>query len=223
MSAPQLARRNGGLGRPSDAASSFFLYVEGPRDEGILRLWLRRMSPPPARHLESRVVILGGRRPARAQTHFRSQGGGASGARGLVVLDRDHRSESGSSWPVETGLEIFTWRRRHIESYALVPAAIRRSLRSRVEPRLLERLIEDYLPPLDDEEACAAANAKKILGSKGEFARSAGGRFSPEAVARCMRVEDFHPDIFALYDRIRSATGFEQSLAVRETRGAEFG
>lgn len=186
-------------------------------------MWLRRISPPLARHLESRVVILGGRRPARAQAHFRSQGGGASGGRGLVVLDRDHHSESGSSGLVEAGLEIFTWRRRHIESYALVPAAIRRSLRSRVEPRLLERLIEDCLPPLDDEEACGAANAKKILGSKGEFARSADGRFSPETVARCMRVEEFHPDIFSLYDRIRSAAGFEQSPTVRETRGAELG
>ena len=63
------------------------------------------------------------------------------GGRGLVVLDRDHHSESGGFSLVEPGLEVFTWKRRHIESYALVPDAIRRSLRKALEPRLLERLL----------------------------------------------------------------------------------
>ena len=92
MSAPQTAQR------PENRVTSnsrFFLYVEGPGDECILRIWARRFPRSLALQLESRVVILGGRRPARAQAHFRAEGGSEGGARGLVVLDRDHHRECG--------------------------------------------------------------------------------------------------------------------------------
>lgn len=187
--------------------SNFFLYVEGPRDEDILRIWARRISRPLARCLESRVVILGGRRPARAREHFRAEGGGKRPGRGLVVLDRDHHAPAEHFSSFESGLEVFTWKRRHIESYLMVPAAIRRSLESVVAPRLLDQLIEDHVPSPGDETACRMANAKKILGAKGELGRCAGGRLSPARVARCMRIDEFHPDILALYARIQSAVG----------------
>jgi hypothetical protein len=222
MSAPQAAR-NSAAGPAANA--KFFLYVEGPGDECILRIWARRISRSLARQLDSRVVILGGRRPARAQEHFRAEGGPKGGGRGLVVLDRDHHSESGGFSLVEPGLEVFTWKRRHIESYALVPDAIRRSLRKALEPRLLERLLEEYVPSPEDEAACRVANAKKILGSKGALARSAGGHFSPVVVARAMRIEELHPDVLALFDRVRQAAGLEEpsqtstrSMAALESR-----
>ena len=215
MSAPQTAQR------PENRVTSnsrFFLYVEGPGDECILRIWARRLSRSLALQLESRVVILGGRRPARAQAHFRAEGGTEGGARGLVVLDRDHYRECGGLSLVEPGLEAFTWNRRHIESYALVPNAIRRTLRNRVEPRLLEGLLKENLPSLDDEAACRSANAKRILGSKGALARSAAGHFSAVAVARAMTVEEFHPDVLALYERIRQAACAEGGAHPRELR-----
>ncbi len=215
MSAPQAARRP-----PNRVASRprFFLYVEGPGDECILRIWARRVSRSLALELDSRVVILGGRRPARAQAHFRAEGGSEGGGRGLVVLDRDHHRERGGLSLVEPGLEAFTWNRRHIESYALVPDAIRRTLRNAVEPRLLERLLDESLPSPDDEAACRSANAKQILGSKGDLARSVAGQFSAVAVARAMTVEEFHPDVLALYERIRQAACVQEPLHPPELR-----
>ena len=58
---------------PSASSVNFFLYVEGPRDADILRIWGRRISRRLARHLDSRIVILGGRRPERARDHFRAE------------------------------------------------------------------------------------------------------------------------------------------------------
>ena len=189
----------------------FFLYVEGPGDAAILRIWARQISRQLARRLESRVVILGGRRPARAQAHFRAERRENPQGRGLVVLDRDHHSPSDADSCFEPGLEVFIWKRRHIESYLLVPDAIRRSLARTVEARLLDRLIEKHVPLPEDEAACRAANAKEILGAKGELGRGTGGRLSPVGVARCMWLEDFHPDILALSERIRSVAGLPET------------
>ena len=61
--------------------------------------------------------------------HFRSVGGATEGARALCVLDRDDGAGWEPSGAGESGLEFFTWSRRHIESYLLVPGAIRRALR----------------------------------------------------------------------------------------------
>lgn len=187
---------------PRGPGAHFFLYVEGARDADILRIWGRRISRRLARHLDSRIVILGGRRPERARDHFRAERTVDPSGRGLVVLDRDHHTPADDLSCLEPGLEIFTWQRRHIESYLLVAPAIRRALRHAVEPDLLDRLIEDCVPAPDDEEACREANAKKILGSKGQLAQSAGGRLSPAGVARSMRLEEYHPEIIALYERI---------------------
>ncbi|MDG2335776.1 MAG: hypothetical protein P8Q97_16280 [Myxococcota bacterium] len=185
----------------------FFLYVEGPRDEDILKTWVQRISRPVARDLASRVVILGGRRPARAEEHFRSARGAVSDARGLVVLDRDHHTDWGEGATNEPGLEIFVWARRHIESYLMVPSAIRRALGGALDPRVLDQWIAERIPSPEDETACRAANAKRLLGSKGELARHLGAGVSPAAVARAMKLEEFHPDIFSLYERIREVSG----------------
>lgn len=218
MAALQETQGQVGPHGPGGASVNFFLYVEGPSDADILRIWGRRISRRLARHLESRIVILGGRRPARARDHFRAECRAGCSGRGLVVLDRDHHTRAEDFSSLEPGLEIFTWQRRHIESYLLVAPAIRRALRRAIEPHLLDRLIEECVPALEDEAACREANAKKILGSKGQLARSAGGRLSPAGVARCMRVEEFHPDIFALYERIRRVTGLEDQPPVTGIR-----
>ena len=196
----------------------FFLYVEGPRDEDILKTWVQRISRPVARDLASRVVILGGRRPARAEEHFRSARGAVSGARGLVVLDRDHHTEWGEGATNEPGLEVFVWARRHIESYLMVPSAIRRALRGVLDPRVLDSWIEEHVPSPEDEVAGRSVNAKRILGSKGELARRLGAGVCPAAVARAMKLEEFHPDIFALYERIREASGLGGSAPATLSR-----
>jgi hypothetical protein len=185
----------------------FFLYVEGPRDRDILRVWARRLSPVLARTLDASTVILGGRRPARAVKHFRDERGNQDGARGIVVLDRDHHTVDDARLLSDPGLELFTWSRRHIESYLLVPAAMRRLLAGRPDPGRLDRLIEDHLPAAHDEEACRAVNAKHLLGHKGPLAIGLGGELAPGEIARCMRTDELHPDVLDLYARIRDALG----------------
>ncbi len=210
----------GGIGRSDPeqrhsreaGTTGFTLYVEGPRDWDLLRIWARRLSPALARSLDPGAVILGGRQPARAVEHFRSLGGAAAGGRGLVVLDRDHHTESRRIMPAEPGLEFFTWGRRHIESYVLVPDAIRRFLARGSGASRANRLIDDHIPQPDDENAHSSINAKHLLGSKGPLARELGQALSPGAIARCMRAEEFHPDILYLCDRIRSGLGLVEPV-----------
>lgn len=198
----------------------FFLYVEGPRDHEILRAWTRRMSPRLARRLEDRVVILGGRRPARAVEHLRAETRAGRRGRGLVVLDRDHHADKESPILSEPDLEIFTWGRRHIESYVLVASAIRRFLGAGREASRLARLIEGHLPPAGDEEACRRVDAKRLLGKNGPFARESGSEISPAAIARCMRTDEFHSDVLRLYSRIREGLGLTEPVpeVVRRAR-----
>ena len=186
---------------------NFFLYVEGPRDADILRAWARRMSPRLARRLRQRLVILGGRRPARAVEHIRAENGAGRQGRGLVVLDRDHHAETPDPALPESPLEIFTWGRRHIESYVLVPSAIRRLMGPEVDAARFRRLMDDHLPALEDEEACRRVDAKRLLRRNGPLAREAGREISPAAIARCMRADEFHSDVVDLYRRIERALG----------------
>ncbi len=207
------ARKSRGRGAEAadERAQRFSLYVEGPRDGDILRVWARRVCPPIVRPLERCTVILGGRRPARAVEHFRASGGQASGRCGLVVLDRDHhaaeRAAEEASLLAEPGLELFTWGRRHIESYLLVRDAIQRVVGDHPERERLERLIEHHVPAADDEAACSSLDAKRLLGTKGALARELGQVVSPAAVARSMLSEELHADVITLLDRIRAALG----------------
>lgn len=207
--------RTGARSRRGDMPSAdpnrdFILYVEGARDWDLLRVWAHRLSPVLARSLEPRTVILGGRRPARALEHFRERGGAEAGSRALIVLDRDHHDELDGPDVVEPGLEVFMWRRRHIESYLLVPDAIRRALDRTVESSRIDRLIDDHIPGPDDEAAHQAVNAKHLLGSKGPLAKQLGRELPPGEIARRMRAEELHADVISLYERIRVGLGLTE-------------
>jgi hypothetical protein len=212
---------------------SFVLYVEGARDREILECWARRVDSGLARCIERNTVILGGRRPARAIADFQKRGGAAAGYSGLVVLDRDDQPHVGSmdSRSVDAsnlirrdaGLEVFVWSLRHIESYLLVPAAIRRMLRLAADDRTVERIIETSEP---DVGAAAIVNgprkqesvgvtlrtggslhAKRVLGAGGLLSEALGAELRAGDIARAMRVEDLHGDVHDLFDRIGTLSG----------------
>lgn len=212
-------RSRGGAGRGGGSdvgvTNDFFLYVEGPRDGEILRVWARRISPTLARPLEHCLVILGGRQPARALDHFRDAGGGDTGRRGLVVLDRDHHGQSSQQEASalvadEPGLELFTWGRRHIESYVLVRDAIGRVLSRRTDAAWVTDWVESHVPEANDEAACRDLDAKRLLGAKGALARDLGRPLSPAEIARSMRHDELHQDVVSLFDRIRVGLGLAE-------------
>jgi hypothetical protein len=180
----------------------FVLYLEGPADRGILRGWSYRLLPTVARQLFGDCVLLGGRRPARAIEHFRGLGGAAAGARALCVLDRDGGAEAQLASP-EPGLDLFTWSRRHIESYLLVPDAIRRALARRDDASRVDRLLRRHLPNGADEEVYRAVDAKRLLGPGGLLPRALGQRIDLSRVARATRETELHGDVHALFARLR--------------------
>ncbi len=189
-------KRSGGEPR----AESFVLYVEGARDREILECWARRVDSGMARLVETRAVILGGRRPARAASDFRKRGGASAGLTGLVVLDRDDHDASTASVD-EDGLELFVWRRRHIESYLLVPAALRRLVGLDPDDRRIERLVEQ------DAQGPDALHAKRILGAGGSLSEVLGRELRAGEIARAMRREDLHDDVLELFERIARVSG----------------
>jgi len=198
-------------GVPLDPPSSpaFALYVEGPRDRELLRAWAWRLSPRLATCLMASAVILGGRQPERATEHFsalRLAAGDA--ARGVCVLDRDDLPPPAANVPLAPGLELFTWGRRHIESYLLVPEAILRSVGlPPSEPRLRRRLA-GLLPEDGDEDALRELNAKALLRESGPLSRVLGRPVSPGRLAREMDRGEIHDDVLGLFARLASALGF---------------
>lgn len=205
------ARDAGALG----ARGGFVLYLEGARDRGILLAWCRRLLPATAAPLSRSTVILGGRRPARAVEHFRGLGGAPSGARGLCVLDRDGGPVATPEHPLEPGLEFFTWGRRHIESYLLVPDAISRVLgRSDANGRV-GRELRRHLPPDGDERAYQDLDAKRILGPSGPLSRTLGKQIPLARVARATRPLELHPDVHGFFDTLKRALGLLEAKVVR--------
>ncbi len=192
----------------------FVLYLEGARDRDIVCGWARRDSQPLGRAVAGAAVILGGRQPARAVTHFRRERAEGRAQRGLCVLDRDEAPRLEATEVLEPGLDVFTWRRRHIESYLLVPEAIRRGLRiSPHEPR--GRSLHELLPDPGDESTLVDVDAKRLLRAHGELARAVG-RIHPGRIARAMRPEEYHDDVHALLARLRDGFGLAgPSVAVR--------
>lgn len=187
--------------RESGADPRFVLYVEGPRDRGILRAWAYRLMPVEARVLFQDCVILGGRRPERALAHF-----GASGARrGLCVLDCD--GDESPAPPDQNGLEFFTWTRRHIESYVLVPAAIQRVLRLPPDDRRVQWVLSRHLPDAGDTASWQQLDAKQLLGRHGELAQVLGRSLPLARIARATREEELHPDVLVLFQRLRQGLG----------------
>src|SRR5262245_58079194 len=143
MRAPRTVRDE-----PEQASAPFFVFVEGPRDRDVLLEWARRLSTPVFRVLPEACVILGGRQPARAALHLARTRELAAPATGLCVLDADGVAPEAVE---HDGLEVFTWCRRHIESYLLVPAAIERA--ARVRDTRLRRLLHEELPAPGNERA----------------------------------------------------------------------
>ena len=211
---------SGGGAAPADG---FTLYVEGARDREILALWARRAAPAVTRCIERNTVILGGRRPARAVADFQRRGGVAAGHRGLVVLDRDHHeapaaggADGGVERPVELaeepGLELFVWGQRHIESYLLVPSAIRRVLDLAED----DQRVEQVLAYQREVEGLAGRNgggrpgevhAKRILGARGSLTEVLGAELRAGDIARTMRADELHQDVHQLLARIRHLSG----------------
>jgi hypothetical protein len=193
-----------GLHRPGgEPAERFLLFVEGARDRGILEGWSQRLAPALTRRLSHAAVILGGRQPARALEHFRRVRSQAADTRALCLLDRDDGSAAGEPEAAEPGLEFFTWSRRHIESYLLVPAAIRRALRLREADGRVERVLRRHLPAAGDETAYRALDAKRLLGSNGVLPRELGCSIPLGHVARATRADELHADVHALFGRLK--------------------
>lgn len=184
----------------------FVVYVEGPRDREILNGWIQRRSPGLARALGSAWRILGGRQPERAVSDFRAVRARAAGARALCVLDRD-RDAGAHPGQGEPGLEFFTWSRRHIESYLLVPDAIRRALRLPPHDSRVARFFQSHLPGSDDEPALSAIDAKRVLAREGPLARAVGRNVPAGRIARSMHEAELHSDIHELLGRLRAGLG----------------
>lgn len=189
--------------------SRFVLYVEGPSDRVIIRIWAHCVSRVLAGAIDQCVVILGGRQPARAIDHMRRLGGHEAGVRGVCVLDRDNHTGSSRDPVTSPGLELFVWPRRHIESYLLVPDAICRCAGVPPGDPRAARLIGQHLPAAGDDSALAQLDAKRLLASRGPLANALGTPLSPARIARNMRPQELHADVHALLDRVRA------SLAVR--------
>jgi hypothetical protein len=184
--------------------------VEGPRDRDLLRTWARCVSPALAAGIGACSVILGGRQPARAVAHFRELRTRGEAERGLCVLDRDGGSGALRLADEEPGLAFFTWPRRHIESYLLVPDAIRRSARAPAELRVL-RALRELLPAADDEAALADLDAKRLLARHGPLDRLLGP-LPPSRIARAMRAGELHPDVQDLLERVREGLGLPEGV-----------
>lgn len=152
-------------------------------------------------------MILGGRQPARAVTDFRKRGGAAAGLAGLIVLDRDHHDQPPAA-PDESGLDLFVWSLRHIESYVLVPEAIRRLLRLAIDDQRIERFVADH--------ALEGAHAKHILGARGLLAELLGTDLRAGEIARAMRPEELHVDIHDLFRQIGSRAGLAAGTTAPE-------
>ena len=197
----------------------FVLYVEGPRDREILRLWARRVSSQLSRALESSSVILGGRQPARALEHFRALGGSDSALSGVCVLDRDGLGDSLPPLQAsEPGLEFFIWPRRHIESYLLVRGTISRCLRATPEDRLVARLLDEHIPEPHEEEALRAVDAKRLISSNGPIAMGTGRPLRPSQIAKAMREGELHEDVLQLFGLLRSRLGLAEPERYRVAR-----
>lgn len=184
--------------------SRFVLYVEGPSDRDIIRIWARAVSHHLARAIDECFVILGGRQPARAIDHMQRLGGVEAGVRGVCVLDRDNHGARSHDALESPGLEFFVWPRRHIESYLLVPDAICRCAGLRRDDAQVARLLDRHLPEEGDDSAFEQIDAKRLLAARGPLAAGLGAPLSPARVARKMRPQEFHDDVRTLLDRVRT-------------------
>ena len=95
------------------------------------------------------------------------------------------------------------WRRRHIESYLLVPRALAFALASRETSRELEKVIKREIPSNLEDEDFETLDAKRLLGVKGPIARVIGKKPDLGRIARSIRTEELHPDVVRVLEKIR--------------------
>ncbi len=185
---------------------AFRLYVEGPRDRGLVEAWSRTRNRDLARWIARETVILGGSQPRRAAQDFERAGEERDGLRALCLLDRD-QGDHDLRGCQRDGLEFHVWPRRHIESYLLVPAAIARSLRLGARDGRVSDYFAHEVPALDDEPAFRDFDAKSLFGGRGALSEQLGRPVSSGRVAKVMRADEIHRDVCSLLDRLASAAG----------------
>lgn len=214
---PQAARKR-------DLASAplrFALYVEGARDRDVLRHFAQKLSPELARAMDPCVRILGGKQPGRATQLFgrlveEAGEGERTTPRGLCVLDRDGDTtasfdaavglDDGAAEPASR-LEFVVWSRRQIESYLLVPHAIRRCASRQRHDAQFDRILEAMLPDQGDEAAFASLDAKRLLGARGPIASYLGRPLRVQEIVRNMSPLDIHSDVKSVLARVRDHLG----------------
>ena len=197
------------LAGPADP--DFSIYLEGPRDRDLLRIWALRVSRDLAKAVENHSVLLGGRQPTRAiDCHRRQCREHGTAVRALCILDRDGLPEPVEADGQEPGLQFFTWPRRQIESYLLVPDAILRGLSRPDTSGVIERLLRDLIPDAGDEAAFQDVDAKRLLSEHGPLRAGMDAAISsnlkPGRIARRMRAAELHDDVRGLLARLQ--TGF---------------
>jgi len=196
------------------------LYVESGSDQSILQAWADVLDHPARAVLRNGLVHpLGGHRPSEARRHFFGLQAVRPGARGLLLLDRDHRDVSDHELATQ-GLAVRRWGRYEIENYLLVPAALERfaagwfGVRPAQQARDLfsarmRRAVERLFPP---------AALADPLGSPGVLAAvkasedilpqllSEAGVDLPKTdyyqIAAVMRPEEVHPDVRSMLEAI---------------------
>ena len=125
-------------------------------------------------------------------------------------MDRDHHEHEvpGAHFAAnEAGLEVFVWGLRHIESYLLVPAALRRVLRVAKDDVRVERALADEVGRELIGSGADSLHAKRILGAGGSLSEALGTELRAGDIARAMRPEDLHDDIRTLLTRIGNLSG----------------
>jgi hypothetical protein len=190
----------------ADAPLRFALYVEGPRDRDVLRHFAQKLSPELAKTMDPCVRILGGKQPERAAQMFGRlvEEAGETNRdkpRGLCILDRD----DDESWNAKksddaqdatsndaANLEFVVWNRRQIESYLLVPQALRRCASKHGADPQFDRILASTLPENGDEAA---------------FADYLGRPLRAREIVRNMSPVDIHDDVKAVLTRVRDYVG----------------
>ncbi len=120
------------------------LYTEGETDAGLLREWAQVLDHPALAYLERPFLHpLGGNAWPEAPEHFYALRDAFPKLRGAAVIDRPPK-------PVDDpSIAVHVWRRREIENYLLVPAAIRRFIQSRSPGPLFDRLAAERAQVVD--------------------------------------------------------------------------
>ncbi len=134
--------------------------------------------------------------------------------RDAVVSDRARRETSPPQLE-EAGLEFFTWGRRHIESYLLVPDAISRVLARSDPGDRVGRELRRHLPPTGDESAYQDLDAKRIIGPRGPLSRTLGRQIPLARVARATRPPELHPDVHSFFATLRRELGLTDVQVLR--------